>query len=372
MANKLLSDLLFTVASEVADAFDRSPTPGPPAPKKTPPKPSRFAGENPKDESPAVLTRGALTGYAHRTAEGPWSLVVTGIKSPGLTLVPRGGSRSFLGDAKFDARVQLVEGSPVLVPKSVRSAWLATPAEWLYAGGTLAASVPVFNGRVRMLERLDGGMDIGEALSAAAELNPAALNQRLDDPAWLVAAAALDAIADTPERDATLERLRADRSPKRARLRVRASIIAQDWPSLEHTCKSLDSVVRSDAFEALLNNAPDVATRVAETLLTRMTGLDDYRTALVLEAFAEQSRPFSTVITPAMRERYLIALLAHTQPQIADTARELLVRFGTAATLALLGPDHASLSAAIRARIQGGGLALAEADGGLSIASRDD
>lgn len=72
-----------------------------------------------------------------------------------------------------------------------------------------------------------------------------------------------------------------------------------------------------------------------------------YRTAWLLDAFETPSEPIASIITPHVRERYLITLLAHAQSQFADAAGALLVRFGTATTLAALGPEHAELAAAI-------------------------
>ena len=128
MANKLLSDLFFAVAGEVADAFDRSSTPGPSAPRDVPPKPSRFAGEDQKDGSPAVLTRGALTGYAHSTAEGPWSLVVTGMLNKQIAAALGIGEKTVkvhrarvmekMEAASVADLVRLADRAGVIVPKS--------------------------------------------------------------------------------------------------------------------------------------------------------------------------------------------------------------------------------------------------------------
>ncbi len=372
MSNSLF-DLALDLAGDVIKAIADSPgsapsSPGAPESFRAP-KQSRFAGEDPRDRSHVQLTRGALSGFAYATEDGSWSFVISGITAGDLIIVPRtAGASSFVGDAKFDRRAMIVQGSPARVPKAVRSAWLASPLEWLYASGTLTTTVPKFDNRIHMFDRLDAGLDIAEALCAADDFSPAALRKRLEDSAWAVADAALDALALTPERDATLEQILADRSPSRGRLRVRAATIAHAWSTLERECKSLDSAVRSDAFTALIEHAPTTAANVAPTLLARMTALDDYRTAWLLDAFETPSEPITSIITPHVRERYLITLLAHAQSQFADAAGALLVRFGTATTLAALGPEHAELAAAIRARIQGGGLALAETDGGLTIA----
>lgn len=350
-------------------------------------KRSRFAGQDDKSRMPARLTRGALVGDAGEEADGRWSFAVTLPRSvPPLVVAPRGPDMPFgqTGAPAFDRRFAVLGERPrvELLIESVRRAWTQAEVDWSLADGVLRASAPRFTVRWEMLEILDDGLDLGEALVAAsAEPREERWLAAIGDPAWRVGAAAFDALlAQAPSAGGedgltkAYERIFASGGGGTTpRLRVYALARAADWEAVAREADGLDSAARSDAFGWLVAEGPTaLAAEVAGRLLARRTGLDDARAWWVVDALERGDARLSAVVSPALAERYLLEL-CERRDRVGEDAGELLVRTGGAQSVRALERREdgvaKELALRIRARLGQGALAVTDGnrDGGLSL-----
>ena len=382
MWGRLVVDLI-SGAIALIESEGQGPMRGPEGPLPDKRKPSRFAGEDPKNRMPARLTRGGIVGDAGEEADGRWTFTVRMPGAPsGLVVVPRAPDLppGPTGSPPFDRRFAVLGGPPrvELLVEPVRRAWTACGADWSFVDGVLHASVPRFTARWEMLEILDDGLDIAEALrvecSAPAERCLAAVG----DPAWRVAAAAFDVllmrVPAAGEADLLVKAYeRVFAVGGSARLRVHALARAADWAALAREADGLDAGARSDAFGWLVAQGPAaIAREVADKLLARRTGLDDARAWWLVGALERGDERVREVVSPALAESYLLELRERVDA-LGEDAGELLARTGGAASVRALErrEDRAAreLALRIRARLGQGALAVSDGDrgGGLSL-----
>lgn len=354
----------------------------------------RFPNVNPFDRSPIHLTRGAIEGDAFEVEkDGDWQFVVTVPEPrPAFVIMPRHGQpdapRDVTGEIVFDRRFTVFGQTREIakVGHRLRKLFNKTACDWIYGRGTMTATTKQFRSRHHILGLLDEGLDIAEALMAAAREGPEVLLAAISDPAWKVGAAALDTLLEehptSRELGHAYDFVHTNRGPQYERLRVHAFRRAQDWRAVQGVALGAHREARSDAFEVLLAHAPDeLAAQAASTLMLTRDGLDDERVAKVMRALAEGDPRLYAVTTPEVRELFLVAVFEPERDgrelddlPLARAAAELLATTGSGLAYAQLSA-HASrsrraaaLAARVKARLGGGGLALAEGEhGGLAM-----
>lgn len=352
---------------------------------------SPFADEDPKDRSPIHLAEDGVEGHGLELEGGAWQLVVTLPEPhPRMIVTPRAGRAGLggvaTGDPGFDRRVAVL-GDDIALPTlghAVRVLWAKARCDWLYAQGTLTATLPRFGSRQHQLEQLAHGVLLGEALVGAQDLSPPALLRGLSDPSFEVARAAFDMLLGHPSSPELIEaygQLLSDRSASRARLRVHALGVAQDWAALVDEVRGLDPMARSEAFVILVTRGPrDLAAQAALVALGSSDALDPERVRWLIDRLRDRDARLLAATTPDLRDRFLVGHIETAPESLADAATELLAARGTAVALRELeasGPKAlraAALARRIRARLAGGNLAVVDeaARGGLTVADPDE
>lgn len=307
-----------------------------------------------------------------------------------MIVTPRAGRAGLggviTGDPGFDRRVAVL-GEGIALPTlghAVRALWEKARCDWLYAQGTLTATLPRFVSRQHQLEQLAHGVLLGEALVGAQDLSPPALLRALSDRSFEVARAAFDMLLghpSSPELIAAYQLLLSDRSATRARLRVHALTVARDWPALVDEVRGLDPTARSEAFATLVTAGPrEPAAEAAAIALAGAEGLDTERARWVIDRLRDRDARLIAATDPEPRDRFLVAFVDGPDAALEHAATDLLAARGTASALRELerrgreAPRSQALAKRLRARLAGGNLAVVDeaARGGLAVADPDD
>lgn len=338
-----------------------------------------MANDSGFDGSSVRLERGIVVGHARPADTNRWSLVVALPERPPLVIMPRAARRDLptdqTGDPRFDKRYAVLGAPPRLeyLRAPLRAAWLADECDWYIAGRTLSITLQTLDSRKVLIKVLERGLDRAEALLASRDVSPATLLTAIEDRAWRVAGAALDALLRTPgeELDAAYRLIFAGRGAPR--LRVHALQRANAWEELAREVDGSDTNARSDAFQHLVSRGPaELIAAAARVILPLTTGLDRERSVWLADQLLGDRRATAHV-PQELAERWLLERV-ECSTGFGRACIAALERIGSGLTLRSHAgssePELQALCNHIRARLSKGSLSLVEApaSGGLSVA----